>query len=185
MQHSHHTRGIFFFASNSGITTPGSDTYVTNSGTSTAAPVVSGAAALMLSVNSYLTPDDLSIILKGTARPFSVNCSGCGAGIVDAGAAVSAVRPGAPMGSFAQTYVTRTGSSSSRLVLTNTGSGWITGISASCSQSGASIASAPPSALGPGQSATIVSSNSPYTYTCGFVVNGRNATNSPFQNAAF
>ncbi|MGM9482951.1 S8 family serine peptidase [Roseateles sp. NT4] len=172
-------------ATNDGSTTPTTDTYKMQQGTSLAAPVVSGSAALMLSVNPGLNPDDVSIILKGTAKAFPATCSGCGSGIVNATAAVNAVRSGTPQGAFTQAYITRTGSMSSTLVLTNTGPGWITGIKASCTQSGASITTPPQSALGPNKSTTIISSNSPYSYTCGFRVTGNNVTNSPYQNGAF
>ena len=169
---------------NTGTTTPVGDDYGSGDGTSFAAPIVSGVAALMLSANNSLTPDDVAIILKGTTRPFPQSCSGCGTGIVSATNAVNAVRPGAVKGTLSQTYVTR-GSNTSTLVLTNTGSGWITGITASCSQYGAQITSAPPSALGPGVSMTIQARTSPSSYTCGWAVSGNNATNSPYQNSAF
>jgi serine protease len=55
-----------------------------------ATPHVAGVAALMLARNSALTPDDIEAKLKATARAFPATCSQCGAGIVDAGAAVAA-----------------------------------------------------------------------------------------------
>ncbi|MBQ1658187.1 MAG: S8 family serine peptidase [Rhodocyclaceae bacterium] len=89
------------------LTTVGSNGYSaeTTAGTSFAAPLVSGAIALMLSANSTLTPNDVKAILKETARPFPYDpslplCSGtasekcncttdtCGAGILDVEAAV-------------------------------------------------------------------------------------------------
>lgn len=74
---------------NAGTTTPGADSYASYMGTSMATPVVSGVAALMLSVNSRLTPDQVASLLQSSARAFPVACAGCGAGIVDANAAVS------------------------------------------------------------------------------------------------
>lgn len=74
---------------NAGTTKPGADNYAGYMGTSMATPVVSGVAALMLSVNPSLTPDQISSMLKTSARAFPVACSGCGAGIVDANAAVT------------------------------------------------------------------------------------------------
>ncbi|MDM4768513.1 S8 family peptidase [Pelomonas sp. SE-A7] len=75
---------------NTGTSTPGSDTYAYMAGTSMAAPAVSGVAALMLSANPKLTPDQVATLLKSSARAFPASCSGCGAGIVNAEAAVAA-----------------------------------------------------------------------------------------------
>lgn len=61
-------------------------------GTSMASPHVSGVAALLASADPTLTPGRLRRMLVGTARPFPGACSGCGAGIVDAGRAVAALR---------------------------------------------------------------------------------------------
>ena len=73
---------------NSGATTPGSDSYAFYQGTSMAAPHVAGVAALMLSKTPTLTPDQIESQLKATARPFPATCNSCGAGIVDATAAL-------------------------------------------------------------------------------------------------
>lgn len=75
---------------NTGTTTPGSDTYAFYQGTSMATPHVSAVAALMFAKNPKLTPDDIKSKLQSSARPFPSTCSGCGAGIVDASAAVDA-----------------------------------------------------------------------------------------------
>ena len=75
---------------NAGTSTPGADSYASYMGTSMATPVVSGVAALMLSVNPALTPDQIASLLQSTARAFPVPCDGCGAGIVNANAAVTA-----------------------------------------------------------------------------------------------
>lgn len=74
---------------NAGATTPGADSYASYMGTSMATPVVSGVAALMLSVNPALTPDQIAAMLQSSARAFPAACSGCGTGIVDANAAVT------------------------------------------------------------------------------------------------
>lgn len=81
---------------NTGTTVPVADTYVSYQGTSMAAPHVSGVVALMLSVNPTLTPAQILTILQSTARDFgSTWCNttnNCGAGIVDAAAAVKAAK---------------------------------------------------------------------------------------------
>ena len=84
---------------NNGMTTPGSDSYFTYHGTSMAAPTVSGVVALMLSVKPTLKPDDVTFLLQSTTRHFPSVCSQCGAGIVNARAAVDAATgspPGVP-----------------------------------------------------------------------------------------
>jgi serine protease len=73
---------------NNGRTVPASDAYAYMNGTSMATPHVAAAAALMLSKNASLTPDDVEARLKSSARSFPAACSGCGTGIVDAAAAV-------------------------------------------------------------------------------------------------
>jgi serine protease len=76
---------------NAGTTTPAADNYGYMAGTSMATPHVAGVAALMLAKNPNLTPDEVEAKLKATARAFPAACSGCGAGIVNAAAAVNAV----------------------------------------------------------------------------------------------
>lgn len=63
---------------NSGVTTPAANGYTDrfgdfNVGTSFAAPIVAGIAALMYSVNGNLTPGELTERLRATARPFPVS----------------------------------------------------------------------------------------------------------------
>ena len=90
--------GILSLA-NGGSSGPGSDEYGYKVGTSMAAPHVAGVAALVLSTDPSLRPSELLDRLVETARPFpaagDLTCStsgerSCGAGIVDAGAAVAA-----------------------------------------------------------------------------------------------
>jgi serine protease len=81
---------------NAGKTTPGADNYVAYSGTSMAAPHVAGVAALMFSVKSTATPDQIESALKSSARAFPATCSGCGTGILDANAAISAILGNTP-----------------------------------------------------------------------------------------
>ncbi len=77
---------------NTGTLGPGAPAYASYSGTSMAAPHVAGAAALVLSAAlNPLTPAELEARLKATASPLPVACTaGCGAGLVNAGAAVAA-----------------------------------------------------------------------------------------------
>ncbi len=106
---------------NLGTTTPGANGYTSATdtepsvGTSFSAPQVAGVAALMLSLNPALTPADLIARIKQSARPFpsdpnlptcpnfalygdtagQCNCTTttCGAGMLDAAAAVAAALP--------------------------------------------------------------------------------------------
>jgi serine protease len=75
---------------NAGTKAPASDSYAYYMGTSMATPHVAGVAALMLSKNPNLTPDEVEAKIKSSARAFPAACSGCGTGIVDAAAAVNA-----------------------------------------------------------------------------------------------
>ncbi|VWB38329.1 peptidase S8 [Burkholderia lata] len=81
--------------SNTGTTTPGSDTYGLANGTSLATPQVTGVAALMLSVNGNLTPAQIQQKLQGGTRTTKLaagtSCTAmpAGSGILDAGAAVA------------------------------------------------------------------------------------------------
>ncbi|WP_282262578.1 S8 family peptidase [Stenotrophomonas sp. PS02301] len=81
---------------NSGTTVPGSAAYASYNGTSMAAPHVAGVVALIQSVApTALSPAAIESLLKSTARPLPGACSGgCGAGIVDADAAVTAALGG-------------------------------------------------------------------------------------------
>jgi serine protease len=104
---------------NSGLTTPGANTYTDQSnpnlGTSFSAPIVSGIAALMRAVNANLTPAQLTSRIKSSATAFpqpaavpacpavdangnGIECrcanngSQCGAGMVNALSAVKAAQ---------------------------------------------------------------------------------------------
>jgi serine protease len=81
---------------NTGTQGPGTESYAFYSGTSMAAPHVAGIVALMQSVATK-TPAEIEAIIKSTARPLPGACSGgCGAGIIDANAAVIAAQGTAP-----------------------------------------------------------------------------------------
>ncbi len=75
---------------NTGTQTALADTYKYYQGTSMATPHVSGVAALMLAANPALTPEQVESLLKSSARAFPQPCSSCGAGLLDAAAAVQA-----------------------------------------------------------------------------------------------
>jgi serine protease len=77
---------------NDGATTPGNDIYAFYSGTSMATPHVAGTLALMRAVDPSLSPDKAKTLLQNTARTFSAQCTGCGAGMLDANAAVIAAQ---------------------------------------------------------------------------------------------
>ncbi|MGD8910578.1 MAG: S8 family peptidase [Chromatiales bacterium] len=76
---------------NTGTISPGRDSYYSWEGTSMATPHVSGVAALLYSLKPDITPDEVEQILEDTATPFTSSCRGCGAGIVNAAAAVDAL----------------------------------------------------------------------------------------------
>ena len=77
---------------NAGTSAPGAESYQFYQGTSMAAPHVAGVAALMLSVANK-TPAEIESLLKSSTRALPGSCSGgCGAGIVDALAAVNAAK---------------------------------------------------------------------------------------------
>lgn len=106
-------------ATNAGTTVPAVNTYTTqlksNVGTSFAAPLVSGVAGLLLALNASLTPAQVRTAIQASATPFVVdpnlqNCPGlavgdtntgqcnctttqCGAGMLNAQAAVQRVNP--------------------------------------------------------------------------------------------
>jgi serine protease len=104
---------------NSGRTTPGANTYSDSSnysvGTSFAAPIVAGTVGLMLSVDASLSPAQVKALLQSSARAFPSSGSGaevtacrapdgtdqlecycttstCGAGLLDAAGAITAVK---------------------------------------------------------------------------------------------
>jgi len=85
-----------YSTSNTGTTVPLNDTYAGGSGTSFAAPHVSGVAALLFQIRPTISPDAVLHYLTSAARAFPAGsyCAGrndCGAGMLDATAAVQAL----------------------------------------------------------------------------------------------
>jgi serine protease len=108
---------------NAGSTSPGADSYALYNGTSMATPHVSGVVALMLSVKPTLTPDQVTSILQSTARAFPATCSQCGAGIVNASAAVDAAIGGTtppPPGTIAEVEPNNSRTASQLISVDNT-----------------------------------------------------------------
>ena len=120
---------------NTGTTTPAMDSYAYFQGTSMATPHVAGVASLMLSLNPALTPADVLVRLRQSARPFPTgtgsdcNISICGAGIVDAAATLAALAP-APAPPSGWTHLANEGQSftvsGTQTVRYGSGSSWIT-----------------------------------------------------------
>ncbi|RKH23916.1 peptidase S8 [Corallococcus sp. CA041A] len=97
-------------------------------GTSMATPHVAGIVALMLAQDSKLTAADVEAILKDTADKTSQCSEGCGAGLVDAYAAVLRAKGGGdptlpPKLAITTTQLSFTGASSQALTVRNNGGG--------------------------------------------------------------
>ena len=89
-------RGMILSTMNDGKDKPGSPKYDYEEGTSMASPVVAGVAALMLSIKPSMGFVQVVDIMQETVTPFPANSNcqvarRCGAGIVNAAAAVAAV----------------------------------------------------------------------------------------------
>ena len=95
---------------NTGASRPASDGYSIKYGTSMAAPHVSGAIALMLSLNPSLSRDEVVSLLRASARAFPAssacllraNSGMCGAGILDVHAALTSIAPAIHISNLSQ-----------------------------------------------------------------------------------
>ncbi|MFZ5602384.1 MAG: S8 family serine peptidase [Pseudomonadota bacterium] len=90
MQSSTDPNGILSTA-NSGTQAPVADNYIYLQGSSMAAPQVTGVAALLFAADDTLTVDAAETAMRTSARAFPASCVGCGAGLVDASAAMALV----------------------------------------------------------------------------------------------
>ncbi|MFN0316684.1 MAG: S8 family serine peptidase [Burkholderiales bacterium] len=97
---------LVLYPANTGTTVPVADTYRAGSGTSYAAPHVSGVVSLMLSVQPKLRLENVKAILQNTARPFPTGTARdctiaeCGAGILDAEQAVKIAKSAESGGTY-------------------------------------------------------------------------------------
>ena len=83
--------------------------FVKGSGTSQAAAVTSGAAALLLDARPGLTPDQVKALLTSTARPVPVSSQQAqGAGIIDPATAAVKLEPSSAVQTFARATGTGT-----------------------------------------------------------------------------
>ncbi len=175
--------GILSLSNGGTRTADSSWTYGYKQGTSMSTPIVSGIAALVLSVNPNLTPAQVEAIIESSARPFPIGvstpCSSnpsdtfhCGSGIVDAGAALRLAAQQLPQNSPPSTRLGSTGDRfSTNLavealadrtdVILVSGSVYPDGLAASAlaKQENADIVLVPPTGLGSAQIATIVNEN--------------------------
>ncbi len=177
---------------NGGLRSPDASwTYGYKQGTSMSTPVVTGVVALLLSVNPNLTPAQVESILESSARPFTTNvstpCSSdpaatyhCGAGVVDAAAALRLVTAQSNEGT---TPSTRLGATGDRFttnlaidaladrtdVILVSGSVYPDGLAASAlaKQENADIVLVPAGGLGTAQIQAIVAENPPTVWIVG------------------
>jgi len=144
-------------ATNTGITTPLASSYTdsfnASVGTSFSAPLVAGTVALMLSAQPWLTPTEVNAALQSSARAFpsraqpgdvpdchapdnsdQLECfcttSTCGAGMLDAAAAVASVSPTGSVVEFYNTtldhyFITADSSEAAAIDDGSAGPGWI------------------------------------------------------------
>ncbi len=120
--------------------------YIFEQGTSMAAPHVAGVVALMVAVNPQITHAQAEAILKETANPSSQCAEGCGAGLVNAHAAVLRAQGGTqelpPKLGVSTTQLYFSGNETQYLLINNLGSGELR-VSAQLSGTNASAVTLP------------------------------------------
>ncbi|WCC80468.1 S8 family peptidase [Cutibacterium equinum] len=99
-----YTGDLILSTVNTGKTTPQAPAYGYMEGTSQAAPHVSAVAALMLSANPNLSPDQIEAILKQSVNYARCDAA-CGTGIVDARKAVASARNAYRNGGYRSGYL--------------------------------------------------------------------------------
>ncbi len=114
---------------NTGTTTPVADSYAGYQGTSMATPHVAGVAALLASLLPAVTPDTIQSVLTSSARPhpagtYCATRTDCGAGLLDAKAAVDRLMAPTVTASVSPAGVRPTGST---IALTAAASAGISG----------------------------------------------------------
>lgn len=119
---------------NTGSTTPSSESYTYQSGTSMSAPHVAGIVSLMKGVNPSLYPDQLMALVKEAAKsfPWSSGCESgqCGSGIALAWRSIELARAESPDANFEDSEDSSAGTapiSETPTLTTSTDSGGICG----------------------------------------------------------
>jgi serine protease len=128
----------------------GDPAYVFNQGTSMASPHVAGVVALLAHASPNLSRAQAESLLKSTAGTSSQCNEGCGAGLVNALAALKKLKGGAqndpPTLGITTTQLSFQGSGSQKLVISNLGGGTLQ-VTAAVSGPQASAVSLSPSAV--------------------------------------
>ena len=147
---------------NTGTTTPAADSYVYYQGTSMAAPHVAGVASLMFGVNPSLTPAQITGFLVSSARAFPTGTGSdcttltCGAGMVNAAAAVQAAAPTGPTVTLSASPTTVAVGGASTLT-------WSSTNATSCTASGGWLGTRPTSGS---ESTGALAASTTFTLTC-------------------
>lgn len=171
---------------NAGATTPGADSYANYQGTSMATPHVVGVVSLMLSLNPALTPAQVTSMLQSSVTPFppgsTCTTSLCGAGILNAAAAVALANGGGGVPSAPGAFSKVAPSSGQRNVLRPVAISWGTSSDAASYEWCVSTVSGTCAAWTPasGTSASLTTLSAKKTYY--WQVRAKNATGTTNAN---